>query len=72
MSFGNFLDLCDCDQSIHLYTYDGEPKELLGKSFAFLSLLDDVFLRDFEVVYIKTDPNNSNAIEVEIRAMKGE
>ena len=71
MSFGNFLDLCSADQNIHLHVYDGEVKEVFGISIALLSLLDDCFLEDFEIVYIRTDPNNSNTIEIEIKAMEG-
>ena len=71
MSFGNFLDLCSADQNIRLHVCVGELTELIGTSAALLSLLNDVFLKDCEVIFIGTDSNNSNTIEVEIQAMKG-
>lgn len=38
---------------------------------ALLSLLDDVFLKDFEAVLFRTDPIENEAIEVEAKPMKG-
>ena len=71
MNFGNFLTLCSVVQNIHLHVHDGEVKELFGNPVALLSLLYDSFLRDFEIVRIRTDPNNGDTIEVEIKEMEG-
>ena len=71
MNLDNFLDLCSTDQDIHLRVYDGEVKELRGTTNAFLSLLDDCFLKDFEVIFIRSVLDSCGEIQVDIKGKDG-